>query len=164
MPVKCMKCSQPIALTDSIELTLGRLSHVDCKGPQALTPEERALVFVYCVGHVAWCLACNCSVHLRKLAGDLRGESRNPVCHRCRRGLTKNVRAHLFCCAMVPSELRLRVQAVRKASRHLVKESRHRDRSGALIREAEAALFERQRALREAMSRVKAPNSPHSIT
>jgi hypothetical protein len=58
---------------------------------------------------------------------------------------------------MVPFEVRLRAQAVRKASRHLVKESRHRDRSGALIREAEAGLFETQRALGEAMSQVKAP-------
>jgi hypothetical protein len=59
---------------------------------------------------------------------------------------------------MVPFEVRLRAKAVRKASRHLVKESRHRDRSGAHIRDAEAALFETQRVLGEAMSRVKAPN------
>jgi len=155
--VNCTKCSQPIALTDSIESTNGRLSHVDCKRPQALTPEERALVVVYCVGHVARCLACGRSVHLRKLAADLKGESRNPACCRCRRDLTKNVRAHLVGCGMVPFEVRLRAKAVRKASRHLVKESRHRDRSGAPIQEAEAALFETQRALQEAMSRVKAP-------
>jgi len=43
---------------------------------------------------------------------------------------------------------------VREAAQHLVKESQQlRDRSDVLIREAEAALFERQRALREAMSK-----------
>jgi len=30
MQVKCSKCSQPIALTDIIESSDGRVSHVDC--------------------------------------------------------------------------------------------------------------------------------------
>ena len=52
MQVDCTKCSQPIRLTDVIQSNNGHLSHVDCKRPHVLTPEERALVFVYCSGHV----------------------------------------------------------------------------------------------------------------
>jgi hypothetical protein len=136
-------------------LNNGRLSHVDCKRPQVLTPEERALVFVYCSGHVvARCPACDVSFRYTQLAADMVGGSRSNMCPRCRRDLTEAVRAHLFRCAMLPSEVRLRAQAVREAAQHLVKESQQlRDRSDVLIREAEAALFEKQRALREAMSK-----------
>ena len=155
MQVKCTKCSQPIALTDIIESNVGLLSHVDCKQPKVLTPEERALVFVYCTGHVvAQCLVCDVSFRYNELAADILGGSRANMCPRCRRDLTEAVRAHLFRCAMLPSEVRRRAQAVREAAQHLVKESQQlRDRSDVLIREAEATLFERQRALREAMSR-----------
>jgi hypothetical protein len=155
MRVNCATCSQAIALTDIIELNNGRLSHVDCKRPQVLTPEERALVFVYCSGHVvARCPACDVSFRYTQLAADMVGGSRSNMCPRCRRDLTEAVRAHLFRCAMLPSEVRLRAQAVREAAQHLVKESQQlRDRSDVLIREAEAALFEKQRALREAMSK-----------
>ena len=155
MRVNCATCSQAIALTDIIELNNGRLSHVDCKRPQVLTPEERALVFVYCSGHVvARCPACDVSFRHTQLAADMVGGSRSNMCPRCRRDLTEAVRAHLFRCAMLPSEVRLRAQAVREAAQHLVKESQQlRDRSDVLIREAEAALLEKQRALREAMSK-----------
>src|SRR5262245_12755530 len=65
MQVKCTKCSQPIALTDIFESNNAQLSHIDCKRPQALTPEERALVFVYCSGHVvAQGPACDCQIPL----------------------------------------------------------------------------------------------------
>ena len=50
--IKCSKCGQLIEVTDIIESNNGHLSHIDCKRPQVLTPEERALVFVYCSGHV----------------------------------------------------------------------------------------------------------------
>ena len=155
MQLKRTKCFQPIALTDVIESNKGRLSHVDCKRPQGLTPEERALVFVYCSDHVvARCPACDRSFRFWELAASLMRGSFPPIYPRCRRDLTEDVRAHLFGCAMMPSKVRLRAKAVRKASLHLVKEGRQlRDRSDIRIREAEAALFERQRALREAMSR-----------
>src|SRR5262245_56404522 len=155
MQVQCSKCSQPIALTDIIESNNGQLSHIDCKRPQALTPEERALVFVYCSGHVvAQCPACDCQYRYTQLAADMVGGSGTNMCPRCRRELTESVRAHLFRCAMLPSEIRLRAQAVREAAQHLLKRSEQlRDRSDVLIREAEARLFERQRALREAMSK-----------
>ena len=76
------------------------------------------------------------------------------MCLRRSQDLTEAVRAHLFRCAMLPSEIRLRAQAVREAAQHLVKETQQlSDRSDVLIREAELALFEKQRALREAMSK-----------
>src|SRR6185436_5396308 len=154
MQVKCSKCSQPIALTDIIESTNGHLSHVDCKRPHVLTPEERALVFVYCSGHVvARCPACDISLRYTELAADILGGSTN-MCPRCRQDLTDAVRAHLFRCAMLPSEIRLLAQAVREAAQRLVKEIQQlSDRSDVLIREAESALLEKQRALREAMSK-----------
>jgi hypothetical protein len=155
MQVKCAKCSQPIALTDIIESKNGHLSHVDCKRPHVLTPEERALVFVYCSGHVvARCPACDISFRYTELAADILGGSRTNMCPRCRRELTEAVRAHLFRCAMLPSEIRLRVEAVREAAQRLVKEVQQpRDASNGLVRQAEAVLFEKQRALREAMSK-----------
>jgi hypothetical protein len=162
MQVKCMKCSQPIALTDVIEPNNGHLSHVDCKRPQALTPEERALVFVYCSGHVvARCPACDISLRLTELAADMVGGNRMNICPRCRQDLTEAVRTHLFRCAMLPVEVRLRAQAVRDAAQRLVKESQQlTDRADVLIREAEAALLKQQRALQQAMSRQAVSRRP----
>jgi hypothetical protein len=59
----------------------------------------------------------------------------------------------LYGCAMLPSEVRLKAQAVREAAQRLVKKSQQaRDKSDVPMREAEAVLFKSQRALREAMS------------
>ena len=153
MQVKCSKCSEPIALTDIIESSDGHLSHMDCKRPQTLTAEERALLFDYCTGHAsAYCLRCDLRFRLDELAADMLG-SRTNLCPRCHNDLTASARAHLFSCAMLPSEVRLRAREVREAAQRLVKQSQQaRDRSDVLIREAEAALFERQRALREVMA------------
>ena len=126
-----------------------------CKRPKVPTPEERALVFVYCSGHVvARCPACDLSYHYNELAAEMVGGSRTNMCPRCRQDLTEAVRSHLFRCPMLPSEVRSRAVALRAAAHHLVKESQQaRDTSDVLIREAEAVLFETQRALRAAMSR-----------
>src|SRR5215470_3771964 len=151
MQVKCSKCSEPITLSDAVQSSKGRLSHIDCSRPGMLTTEESALLFAYCFGHpVAYC--CDLHFRLAELAADAGGRAN--LCPRCRRDLTQSARAHLYGCAMLPSEVRLRAQAVREAAQHLVKESQQlRDASDVLIREAEAALFEKQRALREAMSK-----------
>jgi len=153
MQVQCTKCSRPIALTDIIESSDGRLSHVDCDRPQTLTPEERSLVFAYCSEHaVAQCLSCNRQYRFEELAAGLFRRHTN-MCPRCGTDVTENIRAHLFSCTLLPSEVRVRAKAVRGAAQHLVKQSQQvRDRSDVLIREAEALLFERLRALREAMS------------
>ena len=64
------------------------------------------------------------------------------------------MREHLFACASLPEETRLRTQEVRDAAQMLVKRSQEViDRSDVLIREAEAYLFERQSALRAAMAK-----------
>src|SRR5262245_50496064 len=153
MQVDCTKCAQPIALTDIIDSHNGRLSHVDCQRPKVLTPEERALVFLYCSGHVVVrCPACDVSYRSTELAADILG-GRTNMCPQCRRDLTEAVRAHLFRCAMLPSEIRVKVQAVREAAQRLVKESQQlSDTSDVLTREA-VTLFASQRALREAMSK-----------
>jgi hypothetical protein len=153
MQVKCLKCSEPIVLSDVIESSDGRLSHMDCQRPRMLTAEERALLFLYCFGHaVAYCVDCDLRFRLAELAADAFGGRAN-LCPRCRRDLTEAARAHLFRCAMLPSEVRRRAQEVREAAQHLMKESQQlRDTSDVRLREAEAALFERQRALREACS------------
>jgi len=159
MRVHCSKCSLQIALADVVESDNGRLLHVDCKRPEVLTWEERGLIFLYCSDDiVAQCPGCGVSSRYAELAADVLGGRGTNVCPRCRRDLTEAIRAHLFRCAMLPSEVRLRAHAVREAAQRLVKESRQaRDRSDVLIREAEATLFACQRALREAMSKRAAP-------
>ena len=153
MQVKCTKCSEPIALSDVIESSDGRLSHMECQRPRMLTAEERALLFVYCFGHAAaYCLGCDLRFRMAELAADALGGGTN-LCPRCRKDLTQSARGHVYICAMLPAEVRLKAQAAREAAQHLVKESQQlRDTSDVLIREAEAALFERQRALREVMA------------
>jgi hypothetical protein len=155
MQVQCTKCSGPIALSDVIESNNGHLSHVDCKRPHVLTLEERALVFVYCSGHVvARCPACDVSFRYTELAADILSGGRTNMCPRCRRDLTENVRRHLYGCAMLPPEVRLRARALREAAQRLVKQTQDvRDNADVLIREAEAALFESQQALHAAMSK-----------
>ena len=152
MQVKCSKCGQFIALSDIVKSSNGLLSHVDCKRPRSLTAEERHLLFVYCSDHaVAQCLSCGLSFRMMELAADPL-DSRTNMCPRCRKDLTENVRTHLYGCAMLPPEVRLRAQAVRDAAQRLVKQSQELvDNAGILIGEAETALFEAQQALRTAM-------------
>jgi hypothetical protein len=149
MQVKCTKCGQLIGLNDIIESSGGQLSHVDCARPRTLTGDERHLLFVYCSDHVvAQCLSCGLSFRMMELAADPLG-SRTNMCPRCRKDLTENVRAHLYGCTMLPSEVQRRAQAVREAAQRLVKQNQEmRANTDALIREAEAALFEAQKDLR----------------
>jgi DNA-directed RNA polymerase subunit RPC12/RpoP len=153
MQVNCAKCGRPIALTHVIESSAGRLSHLDCARAEGLTPEERALLFIYCSGHVAAkCVPCGLEFRMIQLAADPLG-GRTNLCPRCRTDLTASVRAHLFGCATLPEEIRQRTQEVRDAAQMLVKRSQEVvDRSDILVREAETNLFERQGALRAAMA------------
>src|SRR5262249_31167555 len=101
----------------------------------------------------AYCLGCDRHFRLSELAADMIG-GRSNLCPKCRKDLTPSTRAHLFGCAVLPAETRRRAQVVREAAQRLVKQSQQaRDRSDVLTREAEAALFESQRLLREVMSR-----------
>src|SRR4030095_4898492 len=95
---------------------------------------------------------CDVSFHYTELAADILGGGVTNLCPRCRLDLTEAVRAHLFRCSTLPSAIRLRAQELRGAGQRLVKERQERrDTSDVLLREAEAALFRAQRALREAM-------------
>jgi hypothetical protein len=61
------------------------------------------------------------------------------------------VRAHVYACALLPEELRLRVQDARAAAQRLVKQSSQlHDHADVLMREAEAAVA----ALRKTMARA----------
>jgi len=155
MQVRCAKCSRPISLADMIELSAGRLSHLDCARARGLSPEERAMLFVYCSDHdVANCVPCDSSFRMAELGADLLG-SRTNVCPRCRSDLTESVRAHLFSCVVLPSEMKRRAQDVRDAAQIVIKRSQELvDRADTLIREAEAHLLERQQALRALMKRM----------
>jgi hypothetical protein len=154
MQVKCSKCAQPIALTDMIESADGRLSHLDCRRPNGLTANERALLFVHCFNHVvARCLSCDASFRFTELGADPLG-GRTNLCPRCRKDLTEHVRAHLYRCTTVPADVRLAAQRVREAARRLVKQSHQLlDKSDVMMRETEAALYASQVALRAAMAR-----------
>jgi hypothetical protein len=90
MQVQCSKCSELLALSDAIESSDGRLSHMDCKRPRMLTAEERALLSNYCYRHaVAYCLGCDPRFRLVELATDPLG-GRTNLCRRCRRDLTQS--------------------------------------------------------------------------
>ena|SRR5262245_13061254 len=154
MQVNCSKCSRPIAAADVIESSAGRLAHLDCARARGLTPEERALLFVFCSDHVvATCLSCKLELRMTDMGADPLG-GRTHLCPRCRIDLTESVRGHLFSCVRLPAEIRQKTQEVRDAAQLLIKQAREAiDRSDVLIREAEARLFERQQALRAAMAR-----------
>jgi hypothetical protein len=87
---------------------------------------------------------------MTELAADPLGSCTN-MCPQCRKDLTENVRAHLYRCPMLPTELLLKAQAVREAAQHLVNRSQHSVDNEDAIRDAETELFESQQALRVAM-------------
>jgi hypothetical protein len=154
MQVNCSKCSRPIAVSDVIESSAGRLSHLDCARAQGLTPEERALLLAFCSDHlVATCLSCSLELRMTEMGADPLGGRTHP-CPRCRTDLAQSVRGHLFRCVRLPAEIRQKTREVRDAAQHLIKQAREAiDQSDVLIREAEAHLFECQQALRAAMAR-----------
>jgi hypothetical protein len=147
----CPQCSKAISLSDTIVSAGGSLSHWSCRHPRALSADERALLFSYCLNHpLARCQACARRVHLSQLAADLDG---GLGCSQCRRDLTDSVRAHLYGCAMLPAAARRRAVAARAAARELVKRSQQlHNNADVLMREAEVALDERRKALRRSLS------------
>ena len=81
---------------------------LDCWRPRELNYEERALLCKFCWDHdVAACVTCGRSYRQHKLAADLSGP-RVHLCPRCRTDLTASMRSHLYTCAFVPAEVRLR--------------------------------------------------------
>lgn len=148
---KCSRCLQAISPDDTVQFRGDRLVHLDCQRPRDLSREERILLFRYCWGHaVAKCPACDQRFRQHQLGADLLGH-RSHLCPRCRTDLTESLRSHLYACAMLPEEVRLRAHEVRDAARRLTKHSSQlRDHADVLMREAEAAIA----ALRETMQRT----------
>src|SRR5262249_42557416 len=127
----------------------------DCRRPRVLSAEERSLAFRYCHDHeVAECSTCTRRFRLRELVSRDQFGVRLYACPRCRTDLTDRIRAHLYGCAMLPSDVRRRAQVARDAARSLVKRSLElRDAADVTMREAEAAIQALRETLRKAPTR-----------
>jgi hypothetical protein len=145
---RCPLCSRSISIDDTVVFEHGHLSHLDCRHPQALSPEERAILYLYCRDHdVGECVACARRFRPVELAATAQPRR----CPGCGGNVFESVRRHLYACAMLPAEVRRRAQAAREAARELVKRSRQlSEAADVLVREAEAAL----EALRVAMRQL----------
>jgi hypothetical protein len=146
----CPRCSQSISPRDTVEIDRDRVVHFDCRLPQRLSREERALLFHYCWDHpVADCVPCARRFRQHELLwGPLAGNTDR--CPRCLEDVTESLRAHLYSCSMLPTEVRRRAQELRATSRQLVKDAGQlRDRADVLMRETEVALALLRDAMRE---------------
>jgi len=151
----CRECSQTISPEDTIVFGYGCLGHLDCRRPRVLSAEERTLLFIYCRDHqVAECVRCAGKFRLREVASlDLFG-IRSHGCPWCHTDLTDSIRAHLYGCAMLPTEVRRRAQAAREGARSLVKHSQQlRDAADLARREAEATLHALRETIRQSPNR-----------
>ena len=155
----CPTCSKTISEDDTVVLVRDCVSHFYCKQPQDLSPEERALLFLYCWKHaVAKCGRCAREYRQSELAADL-FSGREHLCPECNAELLDNVRSHLYSCSMLPTEVRRRAQVARETARTLVKRGRElSDRADVLMREAEATLCALQETIRE-LSKRHIPSS-----
>jgi len=149
----CPTCSKTISEDDTVVLVRDRVAHFYCRQPQVLSPEERALLFLYCWKHaVAKCGKCAREYRQFELAADL-FSGREELCPECNAELLDNVRSHLYSCSMLPAEVRRRAQVAKETARALVKRGRElSDRADVLIREAEAALHTLQETIRRSVA------------
>jgi hypothetical protein len=124
-----------------IALRDGRMSHLDCRIPRALSADERAVLIFYCFDHpVAECGHCRRRFREIELATDY-VSGHTHLCPLCNEDLTDGVRTHLYGCAMAPETVRRKAQTTRDTARRLVKQSRQlKDDADLLSREAEALL------------------------
>ena len=155
----CPTCSKTISEDETVVLMRDRVSHFYCRQPQVLSPEERALLFLYCWKHaVAKCGTCGREYRQSELAADL-FSGREHLCPECNAELLDNVRSHLYSCSMLPAEVRRRAQVARETARTLVKRGRElSDRADVLMRQAEATLYALQETIRE-LSKRSIPSS-----
>ena len=154
---KCLRCQHEISVDDTVAFEGDAIAHLDCRRPRDLNSEERALLFKYCFDHaVAECERCAKSYRQHELAADLMG-NRTLLCPTCCADLTDAVRAHLYGCAMLPEEVRLRAREARDAARKLVKRSQEiAARADVLMREAEAAVAHQSALLPEVRAALAA--------
>ena len=145
----CPECSKTITTEDTIVFAGDRIAHLYCRRPRDLSPEERALLFLYCWGHIAAkCGPCGRGYRPSELASDL-SKGKEHLCPQCRADLLDSVRAHLYTCSTLPVEVRRLAQVASEAARALVKRGRELgDRADVLMREAEAALSARRETIR----------------
>lgn len=151
MDTICAACSKALAPDDTFVVRAGRLSHLDCKRPKILSPEERALLFRYCWTHpTADCRQCAKSYRMTELASDM-FSGREHLCPGCRANLTAGIRQHFYNCTMLPAAVRQRAREARETAQRLVKRSHELgDRADVLLRELEVALrMLRETAMRE---------------
>lgn len=151
----CAQCSKPITLEDTIVFRFGVLGHLDCRRPRVLNAEERTLVFVYCQDHeICDCRPCGAKFCLREVASIDQFGIRSFTCPWCHADLVDSVRAHLYACTRLPAEVRRRAKLAREAAQLLVKRSHElRGAADVLMREAESALHELRRTIRESPRR-----------
>src|SRR2546428_3641548 len=90
-----------------------------------------------------------------ELAADPLG-GRTNICPRCRKDLTENVRTHLYGCAKLPAEVRLRAQALREAA-HLWPRLEPRDTAHAL------GIRARRRRSHTSTAAGSSPTSPGGV-
>jgi hypothetical protein len=143
----CPNCSKAISPDETFIVDSGRLSHLVCKRPRVLSPEERVVLLRFCSEHaVAECEQCAKSYRITELASDL-FSGRENLCPRCRADLIESVRAHLYNCSILPAAVLQRVREAREVGQRLVKrDGELGDGADVLMRKLEAALH----ALREA--------------
>jgi hypothetical protein len=152
----CPECSRRILPEDTFIFGPGRLGHLNCRRPRVLSAEERALLFVYCRDHdVAACSTCRARFRLLEISSPDQFGVRPYVCTWCHADLTDSIRGHLYGCAMLPAEVRRRVQAAREAARNLVKQG-HRNRADVLMSEVEAALHSLREIMRQPLRKRSA--------
>ena len=144
----CPQCSKAISPEDTFILDSNRLSHLDCKRPRVLSPEERVVLFRFCWEHtVAECEQCAKGYRVTELASDL-FSGRVHLCPQCRSDLLGSARAHLYSCAILPAPVLQRLREAREVAQRLVKRGREVSAvADVLMRELEVALH----TLREAV-------------
>ena len=160
----CPQCTRALSPEDTIIFGHGLVGHLDCRRPRVLSAEEHTLLLIYCrTHHVAECVRCAGSFHLREVASLDSLGTRTPGCPSCHTDLTDSIRTHLYGCAMLPEAVRRKAQAAREAARKLVKQSHQlSDAANVLLREAEATLHVLRNTLRQAQtpSAISEPKQP----
>ena len=110
------------------------------RAPRALGPGHFLLSAIEATEHSISGELCEVCGTLARLDSAISSE-------RCREDLTDSLRGHLYACATLPEEIRLRVHEARDAAWRLVSDGRPGDEA---MREAEAAMA----ALRETIQRT----------